>query len=158
MHKILLLLGSTAALMLSCNEPSKEKKEETASDTATHVKAPLPASHTCYRSTIGRDTTDLSITGNDNSITGNLAYNRFEKDDNKGTITGYMKGDTLLAFYTFQSEGMTSVREVAFLKKGGALIEGFGESMEKDGRTVFKDRKTLHFDEAQALQEVECIR
>jgi hypothetical protein len=67
-----------------------------------------------------------------------------------------MIGDTLIADYTFASEGTVSVREVAFLKKDHVLIEGFGDIEEKAGKSIFKNIATLRFDDKLALRETEC--
>jgi hypothetical protein len=45
------------------------------------------------------------------------------------------------------SEGISSVRQVVFLKKGNTYIEGYGDVVEEaSGKVVFKDRKQLQFD------------
>nr|GFC68635.1 hypothetical protein [Tanacetum cinerariifolium] len=40
-----------------------------------------------------------------------------------------MHGDTLVADYTFQSEGTTSIRQVVFLRRDIGFIEGFGPAL-----------------------------
>jgi hypothetical protein len=72
-----------------------------------------------------------------------LTYNIFEKDGNMGSLRGRVIGDTILAAYTFQSEGVTSVREVAFLKKDSILVEGFAP-MDEAGEH-FANRAELDF-------------
>jgi len=85
-----------------------------------------------------------------------LSYSLFEKDSNKGTISGEVKGDTILAEYNFDSEGMRSTREVVFLKRDRKLYEGFGEVEEKNGKTVFKDRSKLKFGDAIVFSLTDC--
>jgi hypothetical protein len=156
MNKFLMIISSATLCLSACNDATTGKKEAVVIDTTT-AAAPAPAvSNSCYRGILGKDTTDLqlAITGG-NTVNGQLRYNRSEKDDNNGSITGEKKGDTLFAFYTFQSEGMSSVREVVFVKKGNALVEGFGEVEDKNGRVIFKDRSKLKF-EGEGLQVVEC--
>jgi hypothetical protein len=82
------------------------------------------SSASCYSYTSGKDTVALHLTMHGNAISGDLIYNFYEKDRNTGTISGSMHGDTLIADYTFMSEGMESVRKVAFLKTGANLLEG----------------------------------
>ncbi|MNE98222.1 hypothetical protein D3C80_1967130 [compost metagenome] len=68
-----------------------------------------------------------------------------------------MKGDTIIAEYTFDSEGMRSVREVVFVKRAdGNIYEGTGEVMEKGGKMVFKDRSTLKFSPAMVFTKTDC--
>lgn len=85
----------------------------------------------------------FSRTGN--NVKGDLVYDFKEKDDNKGTIIGTMKDSILIADYTFQSEGSTSVRQVAFKFENNTLLEGYGEVEEKGGKVIFKDVNQLKF-------------
>ena len=70
----------------------------------------------------------------ENVVTGTLSYKFYQKDSNKGEFEGTLKGDTLLADYTFMSEGTQSVRQVVFLIKGETAIEGYGDIEEKDSK------------------------
>ena len=87
----------------------------------------------------------LEMTNVDNEVSGILVYELKEKDRNKGTIKGTMNGDTLIANYTFQSEGTESIRQVAFLMKDKQLIEGYGESVTEGTISKFKNVNTLSF-------------
>jgi len=110
----------------------------------------------CYIYTKNRDTAKLKINTENDELTGDLSYNLFEKDSNKGTISGEIKGDTILAEYIFDSEGMRSTREIVFLKRDGKLYEGFGEVEEKNGKTVFKNRAKLKFGDAIVFSLTNC--
>ncbi|WP_187270114.1 hypothetical protein [Pontibacter qinzhouensis] len=111
----------------------------------------------CYSYTSNTDTIWLHLTNTgSNAVSGTLVYNLHEKDKNTGTISGQMSGDTLFADYAFQSEGSNSVREVAFLKKGNTMVEGYGEVEEQDGRMVFRNRGNLTFGDATVLTETAC--
>lgn len=104
----------------------------------------------------GRDSVLLQLHVAGQTVTGDLAYKLYEKDANTGTIRGEMRGDTLFADYTFASEGSESVREVAFLKKGNRLAEGYGEVEERNGRMVFKNKEKLSFNGGIILESVPC--
>src|SRR5690606_14673635 len=110
----------------------------------------------CYVFVKENDSVSLSFEVEKNIVIGNLTYNFYEKDDNSGTIEGEMHGDTLFANYTFESEGTTSEREVAFLRKGDAMVEGFGEITKEAGKTVFKNRKRLYFESNLVLEQMAC--
>lgn len=110
----------------------------------------------CYAYIKDRDTAKLSFMSTNGITTGELSYNLYEKDSNKGIIEGEMKGDTLLAEYTFNSEGKQSVRQVAFLKKGNQLVEGFGDVEEKNGKMIFKNTSTLVFGNSIVFEKVDC--
>ena len=105
----------------------------------------------------GKDTIKMSmITANGGNVSGDLEYNFFEKDGNTGKFSGVAKGDTLYVTYDFESEGMKSTRESAFLRQGNNLIEGFGEVETNGNAQTFKDKKTLKFDAGITLNKVEC--
>ncbi|MES2416971.1 MAG: hypothetical protein V4541_02225 [Bacteroidota bacterium] len=110
----------------------------------------------CYVYSNNKDSASLTVTTNGPNISGKLAYYLFEKDSNTGTIKGELRGDTLIADYTFNSEGIESVRQVVFLKKEGKLLSGFGEVVEKDGVTRFKDLSKLTFDNLLQFTPTAC--
>jgi len=85
-----------------------------------------------------------------------LHYALAEKDSNKGTITGQVINNILIAEYTFYSEGMKSVRQVAFQIVSDKLVEGYGE-MTEDG-THFKNASQLSFDSKMPLDKVACMQ
>ncbi len=55
----------------------------------------------------------MDLTYHDNStVTGNLAYQPFQKDSSKGSFVGNYENGILHGVYTFTSEGMDSEREL----------------------------------------------
>ena len=110
----------------------------------------------CYAYIVKKDTAFLHINTANGIVTGNLEYQLFEKDRNKGTIKGEMIGDTLLADFTFSSEGQNSVREIVMIKKGTNLIEGFGNVEETDGKVKFTDHSKLNFKKGLTFKKVNC--
>jgi len=162
MKKSLILLSGIVLLASACNNTKTDSKVSdstsvTSVDTTLTPSVPAQAKVTdCYIYTKNRDTIKLKLNTENEELTGDLSYNLFEKDSNKGTIAGEIKGDTIIAEYTFNSEGMQSIREIVFLKKGGKLYEGFGDIEEKSGKTVFKNRAKLKFEDAIVLSLTEC--
>ena len=140
-----------ASVLTSC----KKETEKAVSETQLPK---VSGTEVCYLVIFKNDTISMQLKIKGNQLTsGNLSYHRFQKDKNEGTLVGELKGDTLLAVYTFKSEGMTSVRDVAFLKKGTTYTEGFGESIDDNsGKVIFKDPKTLRFDPNTILSKVVC--
>ncbi|GHB78598.1 hypothetical protein [Persicitalea jodogahamensis] len=134
---------------------TSEKTEQTDDQLQTTEVVETSA---CYASVTGGDSTLLRIVNENGEVTGELTYNHLEKDDNVGTIMGEMHGDTLLADYTFMSEGIESVRQVAFLKKGEGFVEGYGDAEERDGKMVFKSTSTLDFGSGTTFEKVPCKR
>jgi hypothetical protein len=112
----------------------------------------------CYRGILQQDTIFMTLHREGNQVTsGTLRYKFFQKDNNEGELSGEIKGDTLLATYTFMSEGAASVREVAFLKKGNNYSEGYGEvADDNEGNITFKDIRKLRFDGKVVLLPIHC--
>jgi len=129
-------------IFLSCNnqeqEPAKTEKLN------------------CYSYTNNKDTAMLNTVLTNGQLTGTLIYNLFEKDKNIGTIQGVMKGDLLIADYTFNSEGVQSVRQVAFKKSGNTFIEGYGMTETKNEKTIFVNTDSLIFNNSIVFTEVDC--
>jgi len=146
MQKHLLFILIAYALA-ACNSQTNNRAaatpaQDTAAPSATDSSA---ATKTCYAYMHNKDTIVLSITATGNQFTGHLLYQLKERDRNDGTLQGTISGDTLLANYHFASEGMLSLRQVAFLKQQDSLREGFGELVLKDTAYVFKNPHALQF-------------
>lgn len=152
MIKVVIGLSMLACLG-ACTQTTKVTGDKAQTDSGTNIPV---AEQSCYAYIKGKDTAQLTLITTGIVSTGELKYKWFEKDQNMGTIEGEMHGDTLIAAYTFNSEGQKSVRQVAFLKKGNQLLEGFGEIEEKDGQTRFKDLKKLDFSKAMVFEKVAC--
>lgn len=110
----------------------------------------------CFLYTNNKDTISMRLVLKDSAASGDLIYNFYEKDKNEGTFQGFLKNDTLLANYTFSSEGMRSVRQIVFLLKGNILLSGSGSMKEQKGRLVFSNKKDIVFDGTMLLQPVDC--
>ncbi len=110
----------------------------------------------CYTFATKKDTAFLHINVTDDIVSGDLEYHLFEKDSNKGTIKGKIIGDTLIAEYTFLSEGTTSVREVVMIKKDNSFIEGFGDVKELDNKISFVNRTKLSFKNGLTFKKTNC--
>lgn len=138
----------------SCNNTSETKDVTDAKDNSAATSNTTTTQ--CYLGLPGKDSIFLQLHIDNDKVSGDLEYKRFQKDRNKGTIEGIFRGDTLLADYAFMSEGIISVREVIFLKKGDVLIEGFGDVEEKNKKMVFKNTGEVKFDEAMLLKQSNC--
>ena len=142
-----LLFAGSLALLAACHEQSTQATQEpTAATTGPQ----------CYAHLTATDTIRLTLQTTQPTVTGQLTYHYYEMDRNQGTISGTMHGDTLLADYTFQSEGTTSVRQVAFLRRDIGFIEGFGPVAERGGKVVFEKLGALQYDAKYTLLPVAC--
>ncbi|KIA92962.1 hypothetical protein OC25_14755 [Pedobacter kyungheensis] len=144
------------ALFASC-QGGTAKKTQAKIDSAIVSNASTPENAVaCYQYIKNRDTATLTVKTAGNQVSGSLGYNLYEKDKNSGTFSGLVKGDTLIADYTFHSEGKISVREIALLKQGDKLIEGFGDVEEIKGNVKFKDITKLKFDNSIVFSKINC--
>lgn len=140
------------SLLLSCNAQQEDTEKQDAQQ--PDAKAPSPIN--CYRYATEADTVILKVVHIGNSITGTLVYSLKEKDSNKGTIQGAMRGNILVADYTFMSEGIQSVRQVAFKLEGNTFIEGYGDSFNENEKSRFKNLDSLTFSSTIKLAEMAC--
>lgn len=158
--KKLLICASVVSMALACNNSGKESTETQSTATTTNKPSgenvPLSASMECFMGNSGRDTVSLSVNRDGDKVKGQLSYRFYEKDKSHGPIDGWIKGDTLIADYTFTSEGTESVRQVIFLKNGDTFTEGYADQTEKDGRMIFKNLDNVKFGNAFVLKKVEC--
>lgn len=158
MKKNILLVGAFTALifLFGCNGNTDKAVENPLQQ--HEAKEPQVAAPTasCYILANGKDTVSLKMMIDNNQVSGDLLYHYFEKDRNTGTIKGEMKGDTLFATYTFMSEGKESKRDVAFLKKGDELIEGYGNINSTTGEPDLTDHSTIKFDHKFVLKKSDC--
>jgi hypothetical protein len=100
----------------------------------------------CYVAKLAKDVYTLNILEQKGrSISGKLDINNYEKDSSIGTIIGKYKNGILLADYTFQSEGIESVNQVAFKKIGNNFVRGYGQPDDETG-TRFVDTSKIVFD------------
>jgi hypothetical protein len=149
----LMALFIAGMLVLSCN--TNEKNNEAATKKEEEAKKQSSAMN-CYRYANATDTVSLKLIHVAETITGTLIYNLKEKDKNQGTIQGAMKGNLLVADYTFQSEGMRSVRQVVFKLEGNSFIEGYGDIDMQNDKARFKNIDSLQFNSAIKLTGTDC--
>lgn len=108
----------------------------------------------CYIFKKDKNSIMFKITHIDYSIKGKLDYRLAEKDANTGTFEGFLIDDVILGDYTFQSEGITSKREVIFKIVNGQLIEGFGP-MDEDG-ICFVNTDHITYTPTMPLSKTKC--
>jgi hypothetical protein len=157
--KSMLMLGFTM-LCGSCNNVGKTSAEikNDLTDSATVTKAIADSlSSGCYSQIAGRDTANLQMENKDSSINGTLSYNIFQKDRNDGTVQGEITGDILKGWYLFKSEGIISVRQVAWKIRGNELWPGTGEMVQKNDTMFFSLPGKLKFDSTRPFRKVACV-
>jgi len=141
-----MLLG----LLAACKSQPKEK------ETGQPANTPKAEPIACYQYATATDTITLKMVNMGGTIGGALIYKLKEKDMNAGTIHGTLRGDILVADYTFKSEGTQSTRQVAFKKTGDVFIEGYGETTNVNGVEQFKNVDSIVYSSSMKLQEIPC--
>jgi len=146
------------ATMAACNASTTSNipADTLPADTDTNTMQVQIPNMQCFKSIKGHDTVYLKLERFPNVVTGNLIYNFHEKDGNTGTIDGVLTGDTLIADYTFMSEGQQSVRQVAFIIKDSMATEGYADMMEEKDKMVFKNSAKLNFSKGIQLKAIPC--
>lgn len=129
-------------------------KNEADTDESTSNMEKSELEITCYSYASTRDTINMKIEKLAENVSGTLDIAYTEKDKNSGTFLGKMKGDTLSALYTFNSEGMQTTREIIFLVKKEQLLEGHGP-LNAEG-THFENRNSITFSTQMPLALVQC--
>ncbi|WP_129717988.1 hypothetical protein [Pedobacter sp. SYP-B3415] len=156
MKKVFFAAACAAAIVAGCNRSEKPTAASELADSSTATSSSPIESSTCYTYIKGKDTAQVHLVTKDLAVTGHMLVSFYEKDRNSGSLTGKIMGDTIIADYKFMSEGIESVRQVAFLRKDGKLIEGFAEMEENEGKMAFKQSAKLQFDGKFPLTETEC--
>ncbi len=157
MKKLSALVIVILSVFISCKKETTLPPPQIEPNPPKEAEIVEPAGDQCYTSRLNGSIVALSFNVNSHQeVNGKLSYNITGKDKNEGTIIGNMKGDTLIADYTFMSEGVSSVREVVFLQKDGTLIEGYGDVVDANNKVTFKDKKKLKFDAKNTLTKSDC--
>ena len=101
----------------------------------------------CYTAVMDKDTSELVLQhlGGAESVSGELEISNFEKDKNRGTVNGTVKGDLIVGWYKFFSEGKSSIRQIVFKIDGDNLLEGYGDTEMRGDTAVFKNVVSLNY-------------
>lgn len=155
--KNITILSSALLLIFSCNKKLDETKIKDVTEDSQVVNSSdisvEEITSTCYFDDIKNDSVYLKITDNLGTITGKLRYKNYQKDSSNGDVMGFMSGDTLKLNYIFNSEGVSSTREIWFLKKNNLLVEGIGD---QDGEGNYTNIKDIRFENGHSLQPEDC--
>lgn len=110
----------------------------------------------CYEWAKANDTVRLSLSRGTGVRNGLLVYDWAEKDKNKGKWEGQAAGDILMGWYNFESEGINSVRQVAWKLNGEELWPAIGEIKLQGDTAMFENPSQLKFDSSMAMKKIPC--
>jgi hypothetical protein len=143
LQKALLLLVFIGHISCGKKEDSGETQEQ-----AMHSVDPRVG---IYAYQQNRDTIRMEIQQFGSPVIGDLVISLAEKDKNFGTFNGYLRDSVLIAEYTYTSEGLSSIREVALKFRGDRVFLGSAPMEERGGKMVFVDRNQITYDESTPL-------
>ena len=152
--KLSSILFITAFLFFSCKETVNEKKQ-----LKPEIISKISRSASlngCYEMIISGDTAFMKLEENNDVLNGTLIYKRKDKDGNKGNVVLTKINNRAEGYYTFQSEGKTSVRQIIFKINGNAFAEGSGKIEMKNDTAVYKYPHALNFEEKHIFNHVIC--
>lgn len=142
-------------LLLACqNQPATSNIKDSITTTIDSTQSPATTLSGCYEYNVGQDTIRLTLHVNGNQVSGNLFYDMYEKDKNRGTLLGSIKDSLIETNYTFNAEGMDSEAEVFFKFKNDSLYMGEGPQGVKDSKGVFLDKSKIQF--TAAFRKITC--
>ena len=142
----------------SCNNEGKTSTQvKKDSITPANVVVNDTLSSGCYSQIVQRDTSSLQLQKKDSSLTGALSYSIYQKDRNDGTVMAEQSGDIIKGWYLFKSEGIISVRQVAWKINGEELWPATGEVTQKNDTTMFAKPDQLKFDSTRPFKKIPCV-
>ena len=153
---------SLIAIAFICNSCGEEAQNTPNQKIIEHVKEDTTISNNkfemdgCYRLIIENDTATMDVTQQQNYITGSLVYKRDGKDNNIGTVNLVKTTDRVEGWYKYQSEGITSVRQVVFKPTNNSFAEGYGDIKMNGDTAMFKYPHALHFEEKHTFNKINC--
>jgi hypothetical protein len=154
MKKCFVLVFLTASMIIGCKKEVPETPEKVPVKTKTTPKTNNNTAKDCYVANLEGNIIEMEIQYHPKDISGTLTYAFVGKDLNTGTFKGKMVNNILIADYTFESEGVSSERQIAFKLVDNQFVEGYGERV-KNG-TRFKDIAKLQFNYNMPLKKVIC--
>ena len=153
--KKIVLVSFIAFTFFHCKNKEENVEDINVEDTSETDNTITPTLEKgCYMYNENGSFVNMEIIKNENPIEGDLIYAYAEKDKNIGKFIGELKDDKLIGTYTFQSEGVESKRQVAFMLKDNQLVEGYGE-LTDDG-TMFKDVNSISYSSTMPLTKINC--
>ncbi len=111
----------------------------------------------CYSQINNRDTSSMQVVQKASLINGSLSYKIYEKDRNDGEFQAEISGDIITGWYLFRSEGILSVRQVAWKVNGNELWPASGEMIQNNDTMRFAKPEQLQFDNTRPFKKVPCI-
>ncbi|MCH5596500.1 hypothetical protein [Niabella ginsengisoli] len=132
--------------IVSCTSPTgKDTENEPKIENVSVEPKAIAGGEQCYLFIAVKDTYALKLNIIDNTVKGTAVYKNYEKDSSHGAVEGEVDGDIIHLWYSFQSEGMNSVRELYFKKNGDQLTTGIAEEQVKGDSAYVPDKNSVKY-------------
>lgn len=143
--------------LASCQQASEPKTTPIKDSAMTEeVKIMVPEGG-CYAYMKNGDSIWMKVELFPNVATGVLTYHLSGKDKNVGTFDGRLMGDTLVADYTFRSEGKVTVRQIVFKLSATEARKAYGKMRDYEGKMIYDDLSAVDFGKGLRLDSVSCV-
>ena len=152
--KIYLSVLLFGLFFFSCTETVNDKKE-TQPDLTSKISE-TASLNGCYEMIISGDTAFMKVEQNGDVLNGILNYKRKDKDSDIGNVILTKTANRAEGFYTFKTEGKTSVRQIVFKLNNNFFAEGYGDIEMKSDTAVYKYPHALNFEEKHAFNKINC--
>jgi len=147
-------------VMLACNnsreQPSDSQETNDSVDKTVTTLVDTSVAG-CFSQINNRDTAWMQLDAKGITMTGPLSYRIFEKDRNEGTVQAEVTNGVLIGWYLFRSEGLMSVRQVAWKINKDQLWPATGEMKQRNDSMVFANEAALTYDSARPFIRVTCV-
>jgi hypothetical protein len=110
----------------------------------------------CFAQRNGENVRLIKISLYQGSINGTIQNYLPGREVNEGMFSGSMEGDTLFMRYLFQYQGKDTMKQVAFLLQGDAILEGEAPVVDNGFGDLILDREFLSFNPALKLIRANC--
>jgi hypothetical protein len=114
---VLALASCTGNGTKNSNDIIKSTNDQEYTSQATTLNTSAQNMEYCFIHTDGtnaQDTTAVHLVINANRVSGDMSWLPKEKDRHKGTLSGKLKGDKIIAVWRFMQEGMKDTLAVEF--------------------------------------------
>jgi hypothetical protein len=111
---------------------SLDKKEDS---TITLVQGPQTF---CFEDVVGLDRTEMSLSIDGETVTGNFNYLPHEKDQAIGTIVGRQENNSITAIYTYTQEGNEQSEQLVLTLSDEAILINHTGEVSVDGKPFEK--------------------
>jgi hypothetical protein len=162
MRTLKMHLLAVIILAVSCNSNKETTEDKTITDKTDTSAAVIPVDTRdttiggCYIQIFKKDTANLQLDITRNNVTGPLTYRLYQKDINDGSIKAEIVDSVITGWYLFRSEGMLSVRQVAWKVRPGQLWPAEGEVIQRNDTTMFADPRSVKYDNSRPFVKIKC--